>query len=49
MNLPILFCPTHGNQGHRTVCKWCSHSLIPPLGLTARLAPQLPGGAFFTK
>lgn len=26
---PQFFCPVHGNQGFRTVCKWCDQELLP--------------------
>lgn len=28
---PILICPTHGNQGARITCKWCSVSIFDDL------------------
>jgi hypothetical protein len=37
---PVLFCPRHGAQEGRTVCRFCSFNLFktPPPGL----APGLP-------
>lgn len=29
MTYSILFCNEHGNQGHRTICRWCDTRLIP--------------------
>jgi hypothetical protein len=23
--MPTLFCPRHGDQPGRTICRWCSH------------------------
>lgn len=40
MSYSVLFCPTHFNQGHRTVCKWCDYTLIPSAS-HSRFSPPL--------
>lgn len=40
LNYPILFCPEHGSQGHRTVCCFCSFELIPSAS-HSRFSPPL--------
>jgi hypothetical protein len=43
MTHPILICPTHGDQGARIVCKWCSFDLFQSIGVNRRDSSSLPG------
>ena len=39
---PDFFCSVHGNQGRRTVCKWCDERLIPKSSPSAEMRSLRP-------
>lgn len=40
---PILICPTHGNQGARISCKWCSHDIFTEINRPVGNSSLEPG------